>query len=51
MPDEPPSSATLDRELTTNIVAAYVRRTQIASDQLGTLIPTVHQALASLGNR
>jgi predicted transcriptional regulator len=48
MPDEPPS-ATRDRELTTNIVAAYVRRTQIASDQLGTLISTVHQALAGLG--
>ena len=48
MPDEPPS-ATRDRELTTNIVAAYVRRTQIASDQLGMLISTVHQALAGLG--
>jgi len=32
MPDEPPSAA-LDRELTTNIVAAYVRRNQIGSDQ------------------
>src|SRR5215471_12329248 len=42
-------SATLDRELTTNIVAAYVRRNQIASDQLATLISTVHRALASLG--
>jgi predicted transcriptional regulator len=48
MPDEEPS-ATLDRELTTNIVAAYVRRNQIASDQLATLISTVHRALVGLG--
>jgi predicted transcriptional regulator len=48
MADEPPA-ATLDRELTTNIVAAYVRRDQIASDQLPTLTSIVHQALASLG--
>jgi predicted transcriptional regulator len=48
MPDEP-LSPTLDRELTTNIVAAYVRRNQIAADQLPTLISTVHQALVGLG--
>jgi predicted transcriptional regulator len=48
MPDEPPSP-TLDRGLTIDIVAAYVRRNQIASDQLATLISTVHQALVSLG--
>jgi predicted transcriptional regulator len=36
-------------ELTTNIVAAYVRRNQIGADQLPILISTVHQALASLG--
>jgi len=48
MPDEL-ASVTLDRELTTNIVAAYVRRNQIGSDQLGTLISTVHQALSRLG--
>ncbi len=48
MPDEPPPP-TLDRELTTNIVAAYVRHNQIGSDQLGTLISTVHQARTSLG--
>jgi predicted transcriptional regulator len=35
-------------ELTTNIVAAYVRRNQIGADQLPILISTVHQALASL---
>jgi predicted transcriptional regulator len=48
MPDEPPSP-TLDIELTTNIVAAYVRRNQIGADQLPILISTVHQAIASLG--
>jgi predicted transcriptional regulator len=48
MPDEPPPP-TLDRELTTNIVAAYVRHNQIGSDQLVTLISTVHQALSGLG--
>jgi predicted transcriptional regulator len=48
MPDEPPSP-TPDRELTTNIVAAYVRHNQIGSDQLGTLISIVHQALSGLG--
>ena len=45
MADEPPA-ASRDRELTANIVAAYVRRNQIGSDQLGTLISTVHQALS-----
>ena len=48
MPEGPPS-ALLDRELTSTIVAAYVRCNQIGSDQLATLISTVHQALASLG--
>jgi len=48
MPDAVPPP-THDRELTTNIVAAYVRHNQIGSDQLGTLISTVHQALTSLG--
>jgi hypothetical protein len=42
MPDEPPSP-TVDTELTTNIVAAYVRRNQIGADQLPVLISTVHQ--------
>ena len=45
MADEPPA-ASRDRELTANIVAAYVRRNQIGSDQLGTLISTVHEALS-----
>src|SRR5215471_7858632 len=48
MPDEL-ASVTLDRELTTNIVAAYVRRNKVASDQLDTLISIVHQALSGLG--
>ena len=48
MPDETPS-ASINRELAAKITAAYVRRNQIASDQLGTLISTVHQALAGLG--
>ena len=48
MPDQPPSP-TLDTELTTNIVAAYVRHNQIATDQLPALISTVHQALVGLG--
>jgi predicted transcriptional regulator len=48
MADEPPA-ASLDRELTTNIVAAYARRNEIPSDQLTTLISTVHQALSGLG--
>jgi predicted transcriptional regulator len=48
MPEERPP-ASLDRELTANIVGAYVRQKQIGSDQLATLISTVHQALAGLG--
>jgi predicted transcriptional regulator len=48
MPDEPPPP-TRDTELTTNIVAAYVRRNQIGADQLPVLISTVHLALVGLG--
>ena len=48
MPDEPPSP-TPNRELTTNIVAAYVGRNQIGADQLPVLISTVHLALVGLG--
>jgi len=48
MPDEAPSP-TLDTKLTTNIVAAYVRRNQIGTDQLPVLISTVHLALVGLG--
>ena len=48
MPDEPQSTS-INRELTSTIVAAYVRRNQIGSDQLGMLISTVHQALSGIG--
>ena len=48
MPDEPASSS-VNRQLATTIVAAYVRQNQIGFDQLGTLISTVHQALSGLG--
>ena len=48
MPDEPPSP-TLYIELTTDIVAAYVRRNQIGADQLPALISNVHQALIGVG--
>jgi predicted transcriptional regulator len=50
MPDEPPPLSR-NRELTAKIVAAYVRRSQITSDQLVTLISAVHQALAGLGKQ
>jgi predicted transcriptional regulator len=48
MPEAPPS-ALLDRELTSTIVAAYVRRNQVEADHLEALISTVHQALVGLG--
>jgi hypothetical protein len=40
MPEEAPS-APLNRELTLTIVAAYVRRNQIASDQITAPISTI----------
>jgi predicted transcriptional regulator len=48
MPDEP-LSPTVNTELTTKIVAAYVRRNQSGADQLPVLISTVHLALIGLG--
>jgi predicted transcriptional regulator len=48
MPDEP-ASASVNRQLATRIVAAYVRQNQIGFDQLGTLVSTVHEAIANLG--
>ena len=48
MPNEL-QSPTLDTELTTNIVAAYVRHNQIGADQLPVLISTVHLALVGVG--
>src|SRR5947208_1087136 len=50
MQDEQPT-ASVDRELATQIVAAYVRRNQIGSDQLPALIATVYQALGRLGKQ
>lgn len=47
MPDGPMTGSV--RELSTQIVAAYVRRNQIGSDQLPTLIASVYQALGRLG--
>ena len=48
MPEElKPGSLHLD--LTANIVAANVRRDQVGSDELATLISTVHAALSGLG--
>src|SRR5436190_15852089 len=48
MPDDQPT-ASANRELAARIVAAYVRRNQVGSDQIPALISTVHQALAGLG--
>ena len=48
MPDEPPA-ALANRELAAEIVAAYIRRNQVAIDQLPGLIQTVHQTFAGLG--
>jgi predicted transcriptional regulator len=45
-----PLGAPTNQELTAEIVAAYVRRNQVTTDQLGTLISTVHQAIGQLGN-
>jgi predicted transcriptional regulator len=45
-----PLGAPTNQELTAEIVAAYVRRNQVTTDQLSALIPTVHQALGQLGN-
>ena len=42
-------SASVNRELTSRIVAAYVRRNQIGADQLPVLISTVRRALVRLG--
>jgi predicted transcriptional regulator len=49
MPEEPQAAPT-NQELTAEIVSAYVRRNQIGADQLASLISSVHQALANLGN-
>jgi predicted transcriptional regulator len=38
-----------NQRLTTDIVSAYVKRNQIAAEQLTSLISSVHRALAQLG--
>jgi predicted transcriptional regulator len=38
----------LDRQLSAEIVGAYLRNNQLAADQVGSLISIVHQALADL---
>ena len=43
MPDEQPI------ELAAKVAAAYLRHNPVPADQLGTLISTIHQALAGLG--
>jgi predicted transcriptional regulator len=48
MPDEPPTTSA-NRDLAVTVVSAYLRRNQVAADQLASLISTVHQALADLG--
>jgi predicted transcriptional regulator len=48
MPDEPPATST-NRDLAVKVVGAYLQRNQVAADQLASLISTVHQALADLG--
>lgn len=42
-------NSTERNQLTANIVAAYIGRSQIAADQLPSLISTVHRALGQLG--
>jgi predicted transcriptional regulator len=48
MPDEPPAAST-NRDSSVKVVNAYLRRNRVAADQLASLISTVHQALAYLG--
>jgi predicted transcriptional regulator len=38
----------IDRQLTTDIVAAFARNNQVPAEQLASLISTVHQTLAGL---
>jgi len=45
----PGENSTTQARLTTEIVAAYIARNQVAADQLPSLISAVHQALGQLG--
>lgn len=47
MIEEQPAAAA-NQGLTAEIVASYVRRNQVTTAQLGTLISTIHQTLADL---
>lgn len=49
MPDEQRSIASVDRAHAAKIVAAFLRRNQIAAEQLGSLIANVHAAFIRLG--
>jgi len=46
---EEPQPLKDNRALTGKIVAAYLRRNQVTSDQMPALISTVYQALSTLG--
>lgn len=48
MPDDLPARPA-NRELAVMVVSAYLRRNQVGADQIGTVISTVHAALAGLG--
>jgi predicted transcriptional regulator len=48
MPDND-DNANLNRLLAAQIVGAYLRRNQVAPDQLASLISTVHEGLSRLG--
>jgi predicted transcriptional regulator len=49
MPDDQ-STTSVDRALAAKVIAAYVGRNRIPADQFPSLIATVYQALARLGN-
>lgn len=49
MSDEPTNISSI-RDLTAEIVAAYLRRNQVTADQMTSLISSVYQTLSTLGN-
>ncbi len=49
MLDEPPTMLVI-RNFAAEIVAAFVRRNQVAADQIPALISSVYEAIAALGN-
>ena len=48
MPEDQPAGSA-NRELAAQIVVAYLRRNQIAADQIAALISAVYEALTGLG--